>query len=89
MDRQRTSTIIVYVRKGDTVTPQAVYRSWYRGAFVETSRCRVPWSQIRREPMYDVPVGPLGYGRAELVAGGFVKPSLYMFDALPCLHLHP
>lgn len=90
MQPQGTSTIVQYTRVGDVVTAHFVHRSWFRGKFVETARWLVPGGirAIVREPI-PLPVGPLGYGREDLLASGLVKPSLYAFDALPCLRLNP
>lgn len=86
MMREGTSTIIQYVREGDVVAPFCVQRSWIRGAFVETARWRVPFAHLYREPL---PLGPLGYGRDDLIAGGFIKPYERTLDGIPYLSLHP
>ncbi len=90
MAQQGTSTIVQYVRTGDVVTAYHVQRSWYRGAFVETARWLAPGgiAAMRREPVpFGTPPGPLGYDRADLIAGGFIKPALHTFDSHPYLAL--
>jgi hypothetical protein len=88
MERQGTSTIIQYVRDGDIVTPYAVHRAWHHGEFRETARWRVPFTQLKREPVpFGTPPGSLAYGRQDLVAGGFTKPALHTFDSHPYLAL--
>jgi hypothetical protein len=89
MERQGTSTIVQYVRDGDLVTAYMVHRSWYRGQFTETARWLVPGGipVLRREPVYGLAPGPLGYGRADLLAGGVIKPALHTFDGHPFLSL--
>lgn len=91
MERQGTSTIVQYVRTGDRVEAFHVHRSFNRGAFAETARWPVPGgiSSLRRETVYGLEPAPLGYNRADLIAGGYVKPALYTFDALPFLSLIP
>lgn len=88
MSHQGTSTIVQYVREGDFVNAFAVQRSWHRGRFVETARWRVPFTHLRREPT-DLPPGPLGYGRDDLLAAGFVKRAGHTFEHLPYLSLNP
>lgn len=90
MERQGTSTIVQYIREGDVVTAHVVHRSWYRGAFVETARWLVPGGirSLRREPtVYGLPPNPLGYGRADLILGGVIRPALHTFDSHPYLSL--
>lgn len=90
MAQPGTSTIVQYVRDCDFVLTYHVQRSWHRGAFVETARWLAPGgiAAIRREPLpFGTPPGPLGYGRADMIAGGFVKPALHTFDSLPYLSL--
>jgi hypothetical protein len=83
-----TSTIVQYVREGEIVVAYAVQREWCRGRFLETARWRVPWTQLQRETFYGAP-GPLGYGRADLIAGGVIKPAGHSYEQLPFLSLNP
>lgn len=91
MSKLGTSTIVQYERAGDIVVAHFVLREWRGSTLVEIARWLVPGGigALKREATYGTPPGPLGYGRADLIAGGVIKPALHTFDSHPYLALKP
>jgi hypothetical protein len=83
-----TSTIVQYVREGDHVSAYRVERSW-SGERMNMCIWPIAIESLRRDPMPSIPPGPLGYGRADLLAAGVIKPALHTLDGLPFLSLNP
>lgn len=78
------STIVQYVREGNFVRAYFVTRVWRDGRIDVCDFDDADLTRFCREPV-PAPPGPLGYGRADLLAAGVIKPAGHTFDHLPFL----